>query len=104
MKQAESLVAAVLIACMTSCAGPATNRLFEYTADTYVGRPVSDVIRASQLDETVRISKDYTEYRFQGPPEGCRWAYVVNNDGVIVSWHYISPSVPCRMAPSWQTR
>lgn len=84
---------------MLGC-GVKNNASFERTVQRFVGFPISYMSESTDLHDIVRMPNGLVEYHYE-TPIGCRWAYIVDGDGIIKSWRYIGPPGPCRQRVSW---
>lgn len=73
---------------------------FEDGVQRHVGFDIASMKGSPNFREAVRLGDGMMEYRYE-KPSGCKWAYLVDQGGIIVSWRYLSPADPCALRPSW---
>jgi hypothetical protein len=82
----------IAVVALAGCAdmGP---KLFQRTMDRNVGYPVKDW--ETYPHDVNALEDGRKEYVFK-EKSGCRWAFIVNKDGIVESWKYLSDPALCR--------
>lgn len=88
--------AIILAIVLSGCSG--SREIFEYSVNAHVGHPIKDFEKF--VHKKVTLENGKTEYIFLNE-SGCSYAYLVNSDGVVESWRYVSDPALCKRGVNW---
>ena len=81
---------------------PKTRSNFEYTLNSYVGHNIDTWSRSGCIDAVEKLADGNRRYSLHGSESPrCKWTFVTDGAGRILSWQYLGDSSPCRAGFTW---